>query len=578
MLRLYGRYLKKHIPEIIINLLFLGIQVYVQTFIIMRQMKTILDQGVAAADMERIVRSCVLMAGFTLLAILCTVMTSYMSARIVAGFACEVRRDCIRKIYALTPQEFARFGSSSLVTRVMSDLLQVQQLLINLCRSSMMMIFVIIGLLILIFMINPVLAAVLLGAFAATVAFMVHRGVKIRPLFERIQKLTERVNLLFREKLDGARTIRAFRNETLEEEKMAAASTELFDANIQANKPINYMSPVALMIMNWTVVVIYLIGAEQMRRGLVSLSDLMLIINYLSYFIAALVVVPVIVNLIPKVRVSSARIMELLDFALVRETGMAVSGITGGEIEFQDVVFGYSGSAQIIDHVSVRAEAGKTTAVIGATGSGKTTLMNLLQGLYRMTSGDILIDGISIRTLDQSYLQRNISYATQKTQIFQDTVLSNLTAYDDSISDQRLRQALSAACFDEVVENLTDGMGTRMAQNGMNLSGGQRQRLTLARALAKDAAIYVFDDSMSSLDAQTEQRVRAAMRTMLAGRTVLLVSQKISAVRDADKIIVLDNGRVVGAGTHEALLDVCPEYREIYRVQYYNKEKQNGKE
>ena len=576
MLRLFRRYIKNHIPAFLVNLLFLGIQVFIQTFFILREMKTILDQGVGAGNMDLIVRSCTKMAFFTVLAVLCTVVTSYMSARAVAGFVGEVREDCIRKIYSLSPQELLRFGSSSLVTRVISDMLQVQLLLINLCRSSMMAAFVVVGMLILIFLINPTLGMVVLIAFSAATVFMTCRGLQVHRIFGRIEKLTERMNLLFREKLVGARTIRAFRNETMEEEKMAAANEELFEAYIEVNKPTNYLTPITLVIMNWAVIAVYLIGTKQMQSGLVSVSDLLPIFNYISYFITALAVVPVLAGLFPKVTVASTRIMELLDTAPARETGTEASGITEGEIEFRDVTFGYSGTEQVLSHISFRAEAGKTTAIIGATGSGKTTLMNLLQGLYRMTSGDILIDGVSIRRMDPAYLRRNISYATQKLLIFQDTMRANITAYDDSISEDRIRQALEASFCDEVVNRKRGGLDFQIAQNGMNLTGGQKQRLSLARAFAKDAAIYVFDDALSALDAHTEQTVRSGMRTMLAGRTVLLVSQKISTIRDVDHIIVLEEGRIAGEGTHRELLASCPEYQEIFRIQCGFEEDRHG--
>lgn len=348
------------------------------------------------------------------------------------------------------------------------------------------------------------------------------------------------------------------------------------DGSSGATRGINYVSPIALIIMNWVVIVIYLFGAGQVRRRIISLSDLMLIINYLAYFISSFTVISVIVNLVPKVSVSSARIMELLDYTPDMEPGTRRTGIQCGEIEFHDVGFGYSGAGEVISHVSFRAKAGETTAIIGGTGSGKTTLLNLLQGLNRMTSGDILIDGTSIRDLDPTYLLGQISHAPQKTLIFQDTIRANLTAYDDTICEERIGQALVAACFDEVVKGLPQGLDTRMAQGGMNLSGGQRQRLCLARTLAKDAPIYIFDDALSSLDAQTEQRVVSAMRAITAGRTVLIVSQKIRAVREADHIVVLDDGRIVGDGTHAELLDTCPEYRQIYQIQCYNEGKRDA--
>lgn len=586
MFRLLGRYFKNHIPEILVNLLFVGLQIFVQTFLIMKDMKIIIDQGVANADMDVIVSTSIRMGIFTVLTVLCTVVTSYVSARIVASVVCEIRRDCMQKVYSLLPQDVAKFGSSSILTRIMTDMIQLQTLVINISRSSLMVPFIIVSMLILIFLMNPVLAVVLLTAFVITVAIMITMGAKARPFFEQVQHRTDRLNLLVREKLSGARTIRAYGNQELEEEKLEKADQDVFDANIEANKRINFLSPASLVIMNWTVVAIYLIGTEQIRRGMASVSDLLLIFNYLTYFIASLAVIPVMVNLIPKVTVSSARILEILDYqtegyeikeednedTLYINAEPLKEGIKGGGIEFKNVLFGYTGSTNVIVDLDATIEAGKTTAIIGATGSGKTTLLNLLQGLYRMNFGDILIDGISIKRMDPEYLNKSISYATQRAMIFQDTVRANITSYDDSIDENRIKMALDASCFGEVVEKMPDGLDSMMAQNGMNISGGQRQRLSLARCFAKEAPIYVFDDSLSALDAQTEQRVRSAIYKELAGKTVIIVSQKISNVRDADKIIVLEKGKLAGQGTHDELMKTCKEYQEIYHIQCYAEE------
>lgn len=576
MFQLLGRYLKHHIPEIILNLLFVGLQVFIQTFLIMRDMKIILDQGVTNSNMNLIIHTSIRMAVFTVIAIICTVITSYFSGRIVAGVVCEARNDCIQKVYQLLPQDVSGFGASSLLTRIMTDMIQLQTLVINLMRSSLMVPFIIVSMLILIFMIDSLIATVLLIAFVITIIIMIVMGTRSKPYFEKVQKNTDYINLLVKEKLTGARTIRAYGNQNLEEKKMEIADKAVFDANIEANKRINFLSPISLTIMNWTVVAIYLLGTQQIKNKVTSVSDLLLIFSYLTYFIASLAVVPVMVNLIPKVTVSSERILELLDFKPEKNKESAEEyfddPIDKGEVEFRDVIFGYTGAVQVIANLTFRAEAGKTTAIIGATGSGKTTLLNLLQGLYRMNFGDILIDGISIRNMNPEYLRKNISYATQKPMIFHDTVRANVSCYDEQMDDERIKHALDISCFSEVLKTMPDGLDSMMAQNGMNVSGGQRQRLSLARTFAKDAAIYLFDDSLSALDSETEKNVREAIYTELADKTVIIVSQKISNVRDADKIIVLEKGRVAGEGTHQELLESCKEYQEIYHIQCYSEE------
>lgn len=570
MFRLLGKYLKKHIIELVTVLIFVGIQVVFQTYFFMGQMKdVVLDQGVAQGNMTIVREGVFRMMVYTILAIACTFVTSFVSARIVASVICEIRRDCMDRIFSLTPQEFAGFGASSLITRVMSDNAQLQLLLINMSRSSLMVPFIILSMLVLIFMINVPLAVLLFVAFLITVLIMIILGNKSHPFFERVQGHIDRINLLVREKLTGARTIRAFRNQEFEKKKMEEADLEVFREGIEANRRINFLSPLSLIIMNWTVVGIYLIGINQVETGTVSVSDLLLIFTYLTYFIASLAVVPVLVNLVPKVTVSAKRVSEILEYKspFTGVAGKATDGIKRGEIEFRSVIFGYDGAAEVIANVSFRADAGKTTAIIGATGSGKTTLLNLLQGLYAMNFGEILIDGKDIRSFNPEYLQSNISYATQHPLVFQDTVINNIRCYDPSISDERVQAAVKASGFSDVIDKLPDGPDTVMAQDGMNISGGQRQRLSLARTLAKDCPIYVFDDSFSALDTKTEKHVRSSIQELLQGRTIILVSQKIVNVKDADKIIVLEKGHIVAEGKHEELLNSCDQYREIYEIQ-----------
>lgn len=374
-----------------------------------------------------------------------------------------------------------------------------------------------------------------------------------------------------KEKISGVRAIRAFRNQKYEEEKLEAANTEAYNASIAANAKINFLAPFSLIIMNWTVVLIYFVGTEQLQMKMASISDLLLIFQYLAYFISSIAVIPVLVNLLPKVSVSCERINALLDDK--EEAPLSRSrdcnGIENGKVEFNNVIFGYSGATNVITDITFTAKPGKTTAFIGTTGSGKTTIINLLMGLYRMNSGEIKIDGKSIRDYDPDYLRSRISYGTQKAMIFQDIVYNNIAAYNKACSKERVKASCDAAKFSEVLSKLPDGLNSMMAQDGMNISGGQRQRLSLARTLAKDAAIYIFDDTFSALDTKTEASVRKNIKCMLKGKTVIMVAQKISAIADADNIIVLDKGRIAGQGTHDYLLSNCDEYREIYNTQCY---------
>ena len=282
--------------------------------------------------------------------------------------------------------------------------------------------------------------------------------------------------------------------------------------------------------------------------------------------------IPFLISVLPKGAVSARRINELLDFKPTEyeSTENKSREHTRGKVEFRNVVFGYSGALDVIADISFTAEPGTTTAFIGTTGSGKTTIMNLMQGLYLPTFGDILIDGISIRDADEQWLRSCFSYGTQRPMIFQDTVRNNISK---TASEERIRQACDASCFSEILADKAQGLDFPLAQGGMNLSGGQRQRLSLARTVAREAPIYIFDDTFSALDAQTEKKAREAIGEMIKGKTVMMVAQKISTVRDAERIIVLEKGRIAGQGRHEELLKTCPVYREIYQTQCYLDEK-----
>lgn len=583
------RKLKKHWALVFVDVAFVVLQMALQTCFIVPEMKAIIDQGVANADMAEIFRSGAVMIGLTVLAGLCTVASSYASARVVAAVTCDIRKDCFSKVMSFDLADYNRFGASTLITRTIANSQQIQVLLINLLRTSLMVPIIIVFMLVLIFQMNVVLFGVLAVAFALTIAVLVVFGAKANPRFAFLQTKIDRITLLVQERISGMRTVRAFNNQEYEEGRFLQATQEAYDAAVLANHSINFLAPLAMVLMNWAIVIIYYVGGSQIQSGLASVSDLLLIFQYLGYFITALAVIPFMVNLVPQAVVAVRRIDELLDFKTDSQKRSAAESpaaseqdrarnadAPAGRVEFRDVCFGYNDEVNVLDHISFVAQPGKTTAFIGTTGSGKSTIMNLLMGLFPAGSGEILLDGRRIDEMDPASLRRRISIATQTPQVFADTAWNNITAYDDRIDAERVREACTASRFDEVVEKLPDGLDTVMAQGGMNVSGGQRQRLNLARAFAKRADVYLLDDSFSALDAKTEAAVRANVDTYLAGKTVLLVAQKVSSLRDVDHIIVLDGGRVVGEGDHDELLASCEEYRDLYETQCYQREGGDG--
>lgn len=577
------RFLKGHWKWVILNTAGIGLNAVLQICFLIPQSKRIIDRGIYARDMAYVCRVGVWMLVITLLTAVMSVVVAWASSRAVAGFVFSLRTACFRKAAEMSPQDAARFGESTLLTRIMTDVTTLQTLLLNILRGSTLVPFIILAELFMLARINLTIFWIFTAFFGVTIAFLIFFGNRSRPYFEKTQKSIDRINLLMKEKITGVRAIRAFDNQRFEEQKLEKADRETYLAAVGANRKISFLSPVSLVFMNWAVIVIYIVGSAQLKAGMASISSLIQVFQYLSYAIASLAIIPSLVNLLPQAGVASRRILEVLHdrgSGDAREADRGKSaGVPDGEegdraaargdIVFDDVVFGYEGANAVIDHVSFTARAGQVTAFIGATGSGKTTLMNLMLKLYRPVSGEIRIGGKSLEDWDTDELRRHTAYGTQRPQVFQDTVRNNITVYRDDCTEEQILSACEDAGFAEVLSGLPDGLDTVMALGGTNLSGGQRQRLSIARTLARDADICILDDTFSALDAKTEQKVLEAVRKRCAGRTLIMVAQKVSTIRDADQIIVLDAGRIAAAGKHEELLEHCAQYREIWQTQCY---------
>ena len=572
MITLFRKYLGRYTPFVIVTFITTSLTYFIQICLLMPESKRIIDKGVNVQDTGTIGHSGLMMIIFTVIIGVLTVLSAFFSSKATAGFSCAVRKACFRKANSLSPQDFSKFGESTLLNRTIADVNNITVITINALRLWMAIpILIIIELFIIAFN-NVIIFMVLTFFFILTVTFLMVFTFRSRPSFEKLQKKLDRINLNMREHIVGVRHIRAFGNEDFVNRKSEQGNEEAYSEAISANRRITFLSPIGMVVMNWVVVLIYLIGTAQVKEGMASISQLLLIFQYISYFINSLMSIPFLISVLPKGVVSARRINELLDFKPTEyecaETKSREN--TRGRVEFRNVVFGYSGALDVIADISFTAEPGTTTAFIGTTGSGKTTIMNLMQGLYLPTFGDILIDGISIREADEQWLRSCFSYGTQRPMIFQDTVRSNISK---TASEERIKQACDASCFTEILEDRQEGLDFQLAQGGMNLSGGQRQRLSLARTVAREAPIYIFDDTFSALDAQTEQKARRAIGEMLKGKTVMMVAQKISTVRDAERIIVLEKGRIAGQGRHEELLKTCKVYQEIYQTQCYLDEK-----
>ena len=557
-------YVLPYWKHILVLTVFVIMQVYLQ-MMVLSETHSILNSGVAAQDMGYIERAGIKMLALTLLYGASIVVVSYLSAYLSASVTCDVRRDLFRRIMSFSQKDFSRFGGSTLMTRLTADTTRIQIFMLNALRNALLVPIVIVALVIAAAAINLTLCAVLVAAFAVTISMMVLKSRQSMPMFNEVQGELDTLNTLVREKAEGARTIRAFGRQEYEIERFNVLNEEFREDSTRAALKICYLTPIALMVMNLAVLLIYYLGSVELQERLITISDMILFFQYVTYFISCLAIVPFIVTTLPKTVVSAARLEEVINDP--KDVPPSADGEEA--IVFEDVSYGYAGAAKdAVSDVDITIRRGATTAIIGATGSGKSTLVQMVPRLFDPTGGRVLFGGVDVRDMDIGELRSRIAYASQRTMVLEDTVYANVAMGAD-VPRENVEEACRLTLFSEVLERMPDGLDTVMARGGMNVSGGQKQRLSLARTICRDADVYVFDDCFSALDAKTERAVRENIRERLAGKTVIMVAQKISTVRDADSIVVMDKGRVVQQGTHEELLETCEIYREIHATQSY---------
>lgn len=575
MLKFMQDYVKPYWKHILVTLAITILQVYFQLNI-MKLTKVIIDKGIHNSDIAFIYNTGIVMIILTALYGITMIATSYISSYISASVTCDVREGLFNKIVSFSLFDFNKFGGSSLMTRATADTTRIQIFMINFLRNAILVPVVIIALIIATAQINLTLCSILVISFILTLLFMVLKSRQSIPLFNEVQSKLDYLNLKFKEKIEGVRSIRAFGKQDYEIDTFKELNDEFNEESLNADLKLYYLTPLALIIMNLAVLVIYYVGSMQLKAKIVSISDLILFFQYVTYFISCLAILPFIVTTLPKTIVATNRLEEVLYCEVSVENNPGEAIVIEDEnlpiIEYKNVIFGYTGAKDVIADINFKALKGTTTAFIGATGSGKSTIMYLLNRLYDPTFGEILYNGVNIKNMDIVELRDRISYANQKTLVLNDTVYANLSMNNPDLSHQKAQEICELCKFSEVFEFLPDGLDSIMAKGGMNVSGGQKQRLSIGRTLAKDAEIYVFDDCFSALDSKTEFTVRENIKEYLKGKTIFMIAQKISTIKDADNIIVLDKGHIVAQGKHQELLESCELYQEIYATQSYLKE------
>ncbi len=512
----------------------------------------------------------------TLALVSCALGTGLCGSRLGTGVARDLRRDVFTRVTSFTNNEYDRFGTASLITRTSNDVMQIRGLLSMGLR--VMFYAPIIGIGGIFMALNKSAGMAWIIALAAAVIFgviLVLFSIAI-PRFKVMQKLVDRLNLVSRENLSGMLVIRAFATQEFEEKRFAKANKELADNNLYVYRAMAVMMPTMMFIMNLISLLIVWVGGHQIAEASMQVGDMMAFIQYTMQIIMSFLMISMIFVMVPRAAVSASRIAEVLQTESAVQDPEAPEHLAQpvqGVIRFNDVSFRYDGASEnILEHVTFTARPGQTTAFIGSTGSGKSTLVNLIPRFYDVTEGSITLDGVDIRSLPQQELRDVIGYVPQKGVLFSGDIASNLRMGCADADESVLNGACDTAQATEFISNLPEGLHTPISQGGTNVSGGQRQRLSIARALVKDAPIYIFDDTFSALDFKTDASLRAALKERTGNSTMLIVAQRVSTIMHAEQIIVMDEGRVVGIGTHRELLENCSTYREIAQSQLSKEE------
>ena len=544
-----------------------------ETMIVQAGVNVVRDEYEALGmDTEQLQNNYILTAGawmilLTLLSGVATIIVGYLSARIAAGMARDIRRDVFQHVESFSSTEFDKFSTASLITRTTNDVTQIQMVSMIMIRMMFYAPLMGIGGIIKVVTNESPLAWIIGVAVLMLVSLIAIIFSLSLPKFKLIQSLTDRINLVARENLTGMMVVRAFTMEDFEEKRFDVANKDLTAVSLFINRVMVVMMPLMMLIMNVMLLGVIWFGANQVAASNMQVGDMMAFMQYAMQIVMAFLMLSMMFIMIPRASVSADRIHEVLSTEPHIHDPQEAKKFAEpfkGEIEFRNVSFRYpGGDIDAVQNISFVAKPGQTTAFIGSTGAGKSTIVNLIPRFYEVSDGSIFIDGVDIRDVTQHDLREKIGYVPQKSALFSGTIESNLLYADKNATNDMLASAIEIAQAKEFLNEKPEGMQTEIAQGGGNVSGGQKQRLSIARALVKKPPIYILDDSFSALDFKTDSALRRALKEKTAGSTLLVVTQRVSTIKNAEQIIVLDEGRIVGQGKHNELMETCETYKEI---------------
>ena len=532
-------------------------------------MSDIVDTGIVQGDVSYILGRGGVMLLVALLGTVCTILTSYLSSKIGMGFSRDLRKKVFEKVESFSLTEINEVGTASLITRTTNDINQVQMVVIMMMRMMLSAPIMIVGALIMALRKDVELSKVILVVIPIIIVTIAIIAKFTLPMFQKMQNKIDKLNLVVRENLTGIRVIRVFNKVEAEQERFNQASLEVSRIATMANRLMGALMPLMMLILNLSIIAVIWFGGIRINDGDLMVGDLMAFIQYLTQVMFSLLMLTMMFVLIPRAQASAVRINEVLEMkSPIQEPKEAIQPQLKGYVEFKNVSFGYEGAEEYaISNISFVAKPGEVTAIIGGTGSGKSSILNMIPRFYDAAKGEVLVDGVNVRHINQQELRSKIGYVPQKAVLFTGTIRDNILYGKEDATDEEVRHALDIAQATDFVSKMKEGIESPISQGGTNVSGGQKQRLSIARAIVRKPEIYLFDDSFSALDFKTDAQLRAALKKETKDSTVIIVAQRVSTVMDATRILVMDEGHVVGMGTHEELLQTNEIYQQIVESQ-----------